>query len=146
VPVIRYGCTVLRIALNVVLARKFVAWNVAAVVKPPKYAAGDRREIRPLTPEEAQRLLAALEGRCNSALVTAGFAVGLCPGEIVGLKEEDLDLEVATLSVRRQLHAISGKTIDPETASRRQRLERVELKTAKSRRTVPLPAVTVAAF
>jgi integrase len=146
VALVRYARTVLRIALNIAVARKHVAWNVASVVKPPKRDAADRRAIRPLTVAEAQALLTALRGRRHEALLTAGLAIGLRLGEALGLKEDDLDLEAGVVHVRRQLQAIPGKTRDPKTGRRRQRLELVDLKTAKSQRTIPLPAVTVAAF
>jgi integrase len=55
-------------------------------------------------------------------------------GELLGLLWEDVDLEGGVLTVRRSLQRVSGRTL------------LVEPKTARSRRTLQLPAFVVAAW
>lgn len=86
--------------------------NAARLVEPPK---GERPDIHPLTVEEARRLLAA--------------ALGLRQGELSGLRWEDVDLERGLLTVRHQLQRVAGR---PELHPPR---------SAKGRRTLPLPAL-----
>ncbi|WP_074318765.1 site-specific integrase [Micromonospora cremea] len=61
---------------------------------------------------------------------------GLRQGEVLGLRWDDLDLAAGTLRVRGQLQR------DPDTGS----LVFVETKTARSRRTLPLPPTVLAAL
>lgn len=58
-------------------------------------------EIGPYSVEEVQRLLAAVSGRRDSARWSPVPALGLRPGEALGLKWTDVDLDKATPRVRR---------------------------------------------
>jgi integrase len=60
--------------------------------------------------------------------------LGLRPGEVLGLHWRDVDLEAGRLAVRVALHRIEG------------RLQMDELKTERSRRSIPLPAMALAAL
>ena len=60
--------------------------------------------------------------------------LGLRRSEVLGLRWEDVDLEAGTLQVRRGLHRIEG------------RLQVMETKTARSRRTIPLPGPVLASL
>ena len=62
------------------------------------------------------------------------IGIGLRQGEILGLTWEDVDLDGATLTVRRALQRVDGK------------LELVEPKSASSHRIVALPAFVVDAL
>lgn len=68
------------------------------------------------------------------ALLTVAIAVGLRRGEALGLKWSDIDLDTAVLRVRRALVYVDGD------------LRFVDPKTSRSRRTIPLPAVSVQAL
>lgn len=70
------------------------------------------------------RAVAAALPRCYGAVVWVAAGLGLRPGEIFGLRVEDVDFLRREVRVRRQLD-LSGNL--------------VELKTAASYRTVPLP-------
>jgi integrase len=75
-----------------------------------------------------------LEHERLRAVFTVPLAVGLRPGEALGLYWQDVDLEAGTLSLCRALQRIEGK------------LQLVELKTRRSRRTIALPGVALAAL
>jgi integrase len=79
--------------------------NAAEPVKPPRPR---REEIRPLTPEQARALFAAVSGTRNEALYVVAVTAGLRRGELQGLKWEDLDLEAGMLQVRRTLSEPKG--------------------------------------
>jgi integrase len=91
-------------------------------------------EIRPLNPDQARAFLDGIRGNRLEALYSVALALGLRRGEALGLRWEDIDLEVGTLTVRRSLQRVDRA------------LSFVEPKTAKSRRTVALPRFSVAAL
>jgi integrase len=87
-------------ALKIAQQRGRVARNVCTLVEPP---AVRRDEIRPLTREEAIRVLNAADALRNSARWSVALALGLRAGEALGLTWTDIDLDSATLTVRRAL-------------------------------------------
>lgn len=128
---VQYIHATLRRALGQALKWDLVARNVATLVDPPRVV---RPEVQPLTPEAAKALLEAARGDRLSALYTVALALGLRQGELLGLRWADVDLDNGFLHVRRALQRIDGK------------LQLVEPKTAKSRRTIAMPAFVVAAL
>ena len=79
--------------------------------------------MRPLSPEQARRLLEAARGDRLEALYVLAVHCGLRQGELLGLRWEDVDLEAGTLHVRRTLTLAKDgpKFMAPKTAkSRRQ--------------------------
>lgn len=80
--------------------RALIARNPAALAEKPKPR---RRELHPWTADETGRFLNASEGdRLHAAFVVMAMA-GLRRGEVLGLRWADLDLDRATISVRRAL-------------------------------------------
>jgi integrase len=128
---VQYMHAVLRRALGQAEAWGLVPRNVAKLVKPPRVHGTD---IQPFTPQEARSFLASIRGDRLEALYTVALAVGLRKGEALGLRWDDVDLETGTLSIRFSLQRIDGK------------LQLVEPKSAKSRRTIALPALSVSAL
>ncbi len=128
---VQYARAILRKALNQALKWGYVARNVATLVDPPKVK---RHEITPLDASHAGRFLDAARNDRLRALFTVGVALGLRQGELLGLRWEDVDFATGTLTVRKQLQRIDGKP------------QLVDLKTERSRRTLPLPAVTASAL
>jgi integrase len=59
--------------------------------------------MRPLTPEQAKRLLENVREDRLGALYLLAVTAGLREGELLGLRWEDADLERGVLQVRRQL-------------------------------------------
>ncbi len=128
---VEYIRTVLVIALNVAVRWGLVPRNVALLVPAPRV---ERHEVRPLSPDDAQKLLEAVKGDRLEALFTAALAVGLRLGEGLGLSWSDVEFEKGTITVRQQVQRIGGKVV------------LVEPKTKRSRRTIALPEVAVEAL
>jgi integrase len=122
---IRYIRGTLRTALNQAVRWELLSRNPAALVDGPRVA---HYEIRPFTPDEARAFLAAMKGDRLETLYSVALAMGLRQGEALGLRWKEVDLEMGYLRVSKQLQRFNGET----------RL--VEPKTARSRRTLALPA------
>lgn len=118
-------------ALKKALRWQLVSRNVAELTDGPHVP---HHEVVPLTPKQARTLLDAAVGHPLESLLTVALSVGLRQGEALGLQWRDLDFAAGTLSVRRALQRIDGE------------YRLVETKTARSRRTIALPAVTLAAL
>ena len=92
--------------------------------------------IRPLSSEETRMLLNEARGDRLEALYVLAVTTGMRRGEVLGLKWSDIDLEKATVSVRRTLtRTDNGKRVtlgDP--------------KTKRSRRTIRLTPQAVEAL
>ena len=123
--------TVLRTALGRAVKWGKVARNVAALTDPPK-CGGSIGKF--LTPAEARSLLDAAQGERLEALYTVALALGLRIGEALGLRWEDVDLDSRRLTVRYAMQRVNG------------RLQLVEPKTEKSRRTITLPPMAIEAL
>lgn len=85
-------------------------------------------EIQPLTPDEARRFLASIQGDRLEALYSVALTMGLRQGEALGLRWQDVDLEMGYLRVSKQLQRFNGK------------LQLVEPKTKRSRRSLAMPS------
>lgn len=104
--------------------------NVAALVDTPRPGT---KEFQALTPEQAASLLQAAQEDRLYALYVLAIACGLRQGELLGLKWEDLDEALGTLTVRRQLQWLkvkAGEPYQPVFSAP---------KSAKGRRTLHLP-------
>jgi integrase len=110
-----------------------VARNVATLVDPPVVR---RPEVAlPLSAQEVKRVMATAQEHRNAARWTVAMAVGLRQSEALALCWADVDLEHATLTVRRGVHRVRGQGLVYE-----------EPKADRSRRTVALPAPLVEAL
>jgi integrase len=118
-------------ALKQALRWGLVLRNVSEVVDPPK---AQRKEIRPLTPEQVRTLLRTAEEDRLGPLYALAITTGLRQGELFGLRWEDVDLEAGRLSVRQTLTTPKGgRRLGPP-------------KRSKSRRSVKLTAGAVKAL
>jgi integrase len=115
----------LRGALNQAFKWGMAPRNVAALVDPPRVS---HSEVTPLDPQQARRLLEALEGERLQALFAMPLAAGLRPSEALGLRWQDVDFGAGTISVFQGVQRLEGK------------LRVQELKTRRSRRTISLPS------
>lgn len=122
---VRHVHAVLRRALNVAMRWQLVSLNVASLVEPP---AVTHKQVEPLSAAQAKALLEAAIGQRNEARWAIGLSLGLRQGEALGLKWEDIDFDSGTLRVQRALQRQAGTG-----------LVFTEPKTARSRRTLPLP-------
>jgi integrase len=124
VRTIRYVHATLRAALEDAMREELIEKNVAKLVRPP---ATPRSERHPLSAEEIRLFLrATTEDRLHALYVVIAL-LGLRRSEALGLQWVDVDLDAGSLSVVRGLHRIDG------------RLMLMDTKTARSRRTIPLP-------
>ena len=140
-------------ALKVAHQRGRVARNVCTLVEPPTVR---REEIQPLTRAEAIRVLEAAESVRNSARWSVALALGLRAGEALGLQWADVDLGVATLTVRRALQRQVYRHGCGNTCARKRGadcpdrsgggLVLVEPKSRAGRRTIALPEPLVLAL
>jgi len=122
---------VLRQALGQAERWGLVTRNVAKLVEPPRVP---RRQVRPLSPEQARTFLDAIRGDRHEALYLVALGVGLRQGELLGLAWSDIDLNAGTLTVRQALQRVDGRLI------------LVEPKSATSHRVVALPALVLDAL
>jgi len=104
-----------------------VTRNVASLVPTP---AGPRAQGRSLTVEQARGLLEVAQGHPLEAAFIVGLTCGLRPGELLGLRWDDVDLEQGVLRVSRAVSRIGGTAQLGPT------------KTASSRRQLRLPLRT----
>lgn len=68
-----------------------------------------KEEVRPLTNEQARKLLDTASGDRLEALYVVAVQAGLRQGELLALCWEEVDLEAGTLQVRRTLTRNGGK-------------------------------------
>lgn len=122
---------VLRQAIGYAERMDLVGRNVARLARPPRVP---RRQVSPLTLEEARAFRAAIAGDRLEALYLVAVGCGLRQGEILGLRWRDVDLDARALRVRFALARVDGE------------LALVEPKSAASRRAVPMPAFVAAAL
>jgi integrase len=113
-------------ALDTAVKWNLVARNACKAVSPPRR---QRFEVTPLTLEQVQQLLAAVEGHRLAALFKLALATGMRLGEILGLKWQDIDFAKGTVQVRRVLIRI------PSTLPGKGYAE-AEPKTQRSRRAI----------
>ncbi len=115
---------VLRTALNVAMRWGLIGRNVATLVEAPRVR---EREVSPLTTSDARRIMQAVRGDRLEPLIAIALGLGLRQSEALGLRWDDFDASVRTLSIRRALQRYGGA------------FHLDEPKTARSRRTIPLP-------
>jgi len=129
---VQYMHAVLRSAYSRAVKWHLVTENPAKLADAPTV---HRVEIQPLTPEEARVFLEAARGDRLEALYSVGLAVGLRPGESLGLRWADVDLDMRVLRVRTAVQRIKKVGLVVE-----------DLKSEHSKRTINLPDVCVDAL
>ena len=87
-------------ALEVARRRKHVVRNVAKDMDSPT---AKRVTQTPLTQQDAEKFLGAVDERRNGARWSIALALGLRQGEALGLRWQDLDLDRGEMRVRMQL-------------------------------------------
>ncbi|MGH3257794.1 MAG: site-specific integrase [Streptosporangiaceae bacterium] len=111
--------------------------NVAALADPPS---GTRRKSRAMNLPQINALLALKLNPFWRAYIVTGLMCGLRPGELLGLRWEDVDFDGGVVRVRKCLKALP----DPKTGKRQ--LVLADLKTEQSRRTIQMPRLTAVAL
>jgi integrase len=114
---------ILHKALSQAVSWSLVPRNAGKAVRAPRPTP---KEMRPLSPDEARRLLETAGGDRLEALYVLAIHTGMRQGELLGLKWENVDLAANAIRVRHTLLRTKGRVILGEP------------KTKKSRRTVHL--------
>jgi integrase len=111
--------------------------NVADLAEIP---AGRRRQSKAMTLPQIRALFGLDLTTWWRAYLTTAILCGLRPGELLGLRWEDVDFKAGVIRVRKCLKALP----DPEAGKRRLVLE--TLKTEQSKRTVRMPKLVAPAL
>jgi integrase len=127
---------VARLVLSAALADAvrdgLVGRNVARLARPPRV---ERQEMKVLSAADARQLVARTSDEPNGPLYAVALASGLRQGELLGLVWRDIDLDAGIVTVRRSLarNDTGGFSLQPP-------------KTARSRRTISIPELGIAAL
>ena len=90
----------LRQILRWALKERWIGWDVAPMVSPPRH----RPQKRPPVPlEHLARILAGFQGTRWFPLIAVAFATGLRAGELLGLRWVDVDWHQKALWICRAL-------------------------------------------
>jgi integrase len=121
----------LRVALAQAEKWGTIPRNIATLVDAPRVP---HNQMRLFAPQQARQFLEAVREDRLEALYSVAMALGLRQGEALGLRWVDVDLDAGALSVNNALQRIAGK------------LQLVETKRDRSRRTITLPRVCLTAL
>jgi integrase len=133
---------VIHMALKQAVRWRILVRNVSEDVSPPRETQPQERQI--LTPQQAQRLLAAARGHRLEAMITLALATGMRRGELLALRWQDIDVRRTCLYVRRSANRLPGgyRVTEPKTASGKRKitLPRFVLETLQQHRIHQLEA------
>jgi integrase len=116
---VQYTHAVLHRALKQAVRWSMIPRNVCEGVDVPQVR---REEMRPLNAEQARRLLRSASGERLEAFYVMAVHTGMRPGELLGLRWEDVTLsdEGGTLQLNRALS--DGELATPKTKGSRRRI------------------------
>jgi integrase len=123
--------TVLSRALKQAVKWGMIPRNVCDIVDKPK---STKKEIYPLSAEQARLFLTEAENDRLHALHVLAITTGIRQGELLALHWENVNLEAGTVSIRYTLRFVKGEPVLAPP------------KSAKSRRLIDLPALAVTAL
>lgn len=105
---VAYARAVLRAALHEAVRLRLIPSNPVELVRAPRQ---EPKQVEAFTLAEAQALDRAAEGQRLAALVRVAWRTGLRLGELLALRWEDVDWDTGTVSVRRNVVQVKGKTV-----------------------------------
>jgi integrase len=106
--------TTLHKALKQAVADTLIPRNVTEAVRAPRPV---KKEMKPLSPDQARTLLELARGERLEALYALALTTGMRQGELLGLKWDDVDMEAGILQVQQTL-----STAGDSVSARRKRL------------------------
>lgn len=121
-------------ALRDAVKWKMLTFNPADAADPPRERQAGSAKRQTWSAEKADRFLCQVKGDRLEAAWVLALHTGMRRGELLGLRWHDVDFTTGRAAVRQTLLANSHK------------LSRGTPKTSRGRRSVPLPAVAVAAL
>ncbi|MFD8531510.1 tyrosine-type recombinase/integrase [Streptosporangium canum] len=139
---IAYAHAVLRKALADAVDDERVTRNVCLLVDAPTV---EKKEFKPLTKEEAARLLAEAADDRLWVYWLVLLALGLRRGEGLGMRWSHIDFEAGTIRLEKSIQRLRGE-LDAETGRRRGQLVEKSLKTTASKAVVAIPATALQAL
>jgi integrase len=123
---VRYVHLIISSSLKYAVRQRMLPNNPAALVELPRR---ERKEMRAFSREDAARFLKAAAEDRHETLFALALTTGMRPEEYLGLQWKDVDLVKGTVTVQRTLvQRMGGGWYFGEP------------KTARSRRTIPLPS------
>ncbi len=135
---VEYAQAVLRRALQFAVEWEILDRNPAGArfrtAKRKRATKLGSAKIRFLSPEQARKFLEAIRGDRHEVLYTLGITTGLRPGELYGLRWQDVDLANRRLTVNQVLAKTQRKKGEEQP-----RLLFGPPKTERSRRTIDFP-------
>jgi integrase len=105
---VQYIHVVLHRALKQALRWGLVVRNVAEAVDPPRVP---KKDITPLSPDQARTFLEAASGDRLEALYVLAIHTGMRQGELFSLRWHDVDLDAGVVRVRGIKSARSRRTV-----------------------------------
>ena len=129
---IAYVAWLLRSACDDAVQKRLIPTNPVRLASRRTYR---KQEARYMTPEELRFFLAACPSQRLGDMFIVGVYTGLRPGELLGLRWQDVDLAAAKLSVRQTV--LEGDGGEPYIG---------KPKTKAGQRTISLPEPAVAAL
>jgi len=130
--------TVMHASLKQALKEGLVARNVAEATTLPRQ---QKKELRVLTLEEEQRFMNSVANDRLGAAFLLDLATGMRLGELLALRWQDVNLKEGVIRVRQALSRVKVPDGPTKTA-----LIFQEPKTAKGKRSIPLPEWATAAL
>jgi len=123
---VRYVHTILKNALRKAVETRLINQNPCTFVELPKKI---KREVKVFSPDEARRFLQAASDNERGLIFEFALLTGARPEEYLAIKWADIDLGRGTVTFQRTLQWRKGGGWYFDE----------EMKTAQSRRTIPLP-------
>ena len=122
----------LRTALEDAVALKYIKYNPAAVIKPPRL---ERKQRAVWTPAQTQAFLRALPSDRLTALFLVELTTGVRRGHLCGLKWSNVDLDRPTITLGDSRIVLRGRASDKRGG-----------KTVNADKTIAIDSRTVAAL
>jgi integrase len=129
---VRHVHTIVGKALADAERQDLIARNPARRATPPSSTAARAPEAATWTPEQLRTFFVETAGDYHGALYRVAAMTGMRRGELCGLRWGDVDLDGASLVVRRTITKVRGDFVDGD------------VKTARSRRRLDLDPETIA--